>query len=59
MKSILDRSFKYTPSHKTNVRLTISRELRRLAEEKRLQRDEAERIRVEAESKVRAIKVRK
>ena len=54
-KSILDRSFRYVPSHKTNVRATIARELRRLAEEKRLQQDEAERIRIEAEQKVRKI----
>ena len=54
-KSILDRSFRYVPSHKTNVRATIARELRRLADEKRLKLDEAERIRVEAQEKVKPI----
>lgn len=39
MKSILDRSFKYVPAAKTDVRKTIARELRRLAEVKRRQEE--------------------
>jgi hypothetical protein len=35
MKSILDKSFKYVPAAKTDVRKTIKREQDRLKEERR------------------------
>jgi hypothetical protein len=51
MKSILDRSFRYTPSHDTDLRKTFARirEEQRLAAETRKAQDaqdEAERARV-------------
>jgi len=54
MKRILDRTFKYVPSAETDIRKTIARELRRLAEiKKRDQEAQAETAKV-----VRPLKVR-
>ena len=39
MPSILDRSFKYTPSSQTNLRETFRRERKRLAEKLRAEAD--------------------
>ncbi len=51
MKRILDRTFRYTPSHETDIRKTIARELRRLAEIKRKE----EEAQAEAALKVKPI----
>ena len=51
MKSILNKDFKYVIAAKTDIRKTIARELRRLAEEKA----KAELVRIEADSKVKPI----
>jgi hypothetical protein len=45
MRSVLDRSFQYTPSAETNLRKTFARVRRRLREE------EKERVLAEAEAK--------
>ncbi len=51
VKRILDRTFRYTPSHETDIRKTIARELRRLAEIKRKE----EEAQAEAALKVKPI----
>ena len=45
----------WIPAASTDIKKRIARELRRLADEKRLQQDEAERIRIEAHEKVKPI----